>query len=635
MKNLKYSLPAKITAIFLFIISLIATFGGTAGIVYMAEEGYYNPSGYSFYSSVFCDYVTRDYADTVYYNYFKLSQKAEQSAENAFRLEQYKQQFAKENTNFFFTITDTNDKEVLSNYEQQDYGALKSFDYHDDTSNGETYTLNAYIKNPITAKDSYYTVHYVFQTLYSMRYITIALVALSAVLDVVLFIFLLCSAGHRKGEEEIVLNAQDKIPFDLYAAGIFMALLFLICTGINVYGILEIVLICTAIIAAVLLGLALCMTLAARYKKGKWWRNTVLYRGLKLVCSVWSLMRKSAQHLLSNLPLLWKSVWIFAGYLFINGVFVLLFVFSLDSFGEVLFPILTLLFNGAVLVGLCFIMLQMHSLKCGGEKIAGGDFNCKINTENMLWDLKMHGETLNNISSGMSKAVEERMKSERLKTELITNVSHDIKTPLTSIVNYVDLLKKENIENKNAVEYVEVLDRQSARLKKLIEDLVEASKASTGNLSVNPVRTDIVELLNQSIGEYTERFAASKLETIIHTPQNETAILADGRLLWRVFDNLLNNICKYSQPNTRVYLDVDEAAGKIMICFKNISQYPLNITTDELLERFVRGDSARTTEGSGLGLSIAKSLTELQKGSFKLSVDGDLFKIVISFDSMI
>jgi signal transduction histidine kinase len=177
-----------------------------------------------------------------------------------------------------------------------------------------------------------------------------------------------------------------------------------------------------------------------------------------------------------------------------------------------------------------------------------------------------------------------------------------------------------------------VLDRQSARLKKLIEDLVEASKASTGNIPVNAVQTDLVELVNQSLGEYAERFAQCGLEPVIKTPQSHICILADGRLLWRVFDNVLNNICKYALPNTRVYLDIHSSADKVTVTFKNISNYPLNISTDELMERFVRGDISRTTEGSGLGLSIAKSLIELQNGQFGLAVDGDLFKVVIGFD---
>ena len=218
------------------------------------------------------------------------------------------------------------------------------------------------------------------------------------------------------------------------------------------------------------------------------------------------------------------------------------------------------------------------------------------------------------------------------KTELITNVSHDIKTPLTSIINYVDLLKKEEIENDTAQEYILTLERQSNRLKKLIEDLVEASKAATGNLAVNLAPCDIGVLLSQSIGEFDERFNNANVTPLLKKPEESVIIKADARHLWRVIDNLLNNICKYSQPETRAYIDVKAVNNKAVITLKNVSRYELNISPDELMERFVRGDKSRNTEGSGLGLSIAKSLTELQQGKMSIEVDGDLFKVTLEFD---
>ena len=243
----------------------------------------------------------------------------------------------------------------------------------------------------------------------------------------------------------------------------------------------------------------------------------------------------------------------------------------------------------------------------------------------MFWEFKKHAENLNSISVGMAHAVDEKIKSERLKAELITNVSHDIKTPLTSIINYVDLLKKEDLHNETAEGYIKVLDRQSGRLKKVDGGSCGGLKASTGNIAVNSQRTNVVELLNQSAGEYEERFEAAKLTPVITASAPDIPILADGRLLWRVFDNLLNNIIKYSQEGTRVYMNITEKNNLVTVAFKNISRDSLNISTDELMERFIRGDSARTSEGSGLGLSIARSLTELQGGRFDLLVDGDLF----------
>ena len=221
------------------------------------------------------------------------------------------------------------------------------------------------------------------------------------------------------------------------------------------------------------------------------------------------------------------------------------------------------------------------------------------------------------------------MKSERMKTDLITNVSHDIKTPLTSIINYVDLLKKEQLDGQ-AAEYVAVLERQSARLKKLTEDLVEASKASAGSLNVSLKAADVGELVSQAVAEYTEKLSAAKLDLIISGDEEPVYAEMDGSLTWRILSNLLSNVCKYSQAGTRVYLDIERAAGTVQLSIKNISKEPLNIPADELMERFVRGDSSRHTEGSGLGLNIAQSLAALQKGSLQTEIDGDLFKVTLS-----
>ena len=226
------------------------------------------------------------------------------------------------------------------------------------------------------------------------------------------------------------------------------------------------------------------------------------------------------------------------------------------------------------------------------------------------------------------------MKSERFRTELITNVSHDIKTPLTSIVNYVDLLQKEEPENEKQREYLEVLSRQSGKLKKLIEDLIEASKASTGNLAVDLEPCELGVLLDQTSGEYGEKLESAGLELVLQKPEKPVRVMADGRHLWRVFDNLLNNIVKYAQPGTRVYLSLSEENGKARVDFRNISREQLNISAQELTERFVRGDASRNTEGSGLGLAIAMSLMRLQKGNMDITVDGDLFKVSLSFDTI-
>ena len=306
----------------------------------------------------------------------------------------------------------------------------------------------------------------------------------------------------------------------------------------------------------------------------------------------------------------------------------LLFVWMRGSYYSTAPVFFMFLFDLVIFVAICFGAWQMKSLKAAGERMARGEIDEKIDTQHMYWEFKHHAENLNSIGDGMAAAVEQRMKSERLKTELITNVSHDIKTPLTSIVNYVDLLQKPHTPEQES-EYLEVLDRQSKRLKKLTEDLVEASKASTGNMNVNIVRTNTREIIEQSLAEYGRRMEQGNLTVIVNIPDEPPHAMADGRLLWRVLDNLFNNVVKYALPGTRVYITSELDGGEAVISVKNISRDPLNISAEELMERFVRGDASRHTEGSGLGLNIAQSLVNLMHGKFSLSVDGDLFKAEI------
>ncbi len=250
----------------------------------------------------------------------------------------------------------------------------------------------------------------------------------------------------------------------------------------------------------------------------------------------------------------------------------------------------------------------------------------------------MHGDNLalagavNSIGDGIRIAVEKSMKDEKMKADLITNVSHDIKTPLTSIINFVDLLKRENIEDEKIKGYIDVLDKKSQKLKALTNDLVEASKISSGNITLNIEKIDMAMLINQSVGEFMEKFEEKQLTPILRLPNTPVYVMADSRGIYRVVDNLYNNIYKYALPGTRIYVDMESTDGKMTVSFKNISAEPLNIDTSELTERFIRGDASRKTEGSGLGLSIAKSLTEAQKGSFDISLDGDLFKVIIGFN---
>lgn len=439
------------------------------------------------------------------------------------------------------------------------------------------------------------------------------------------FAFLLYAAGHRRGVEGIVLTSFDKIPIDVFSVIIFIVEIILILLG--VYFIEETILpeyalACIGlfgVVGAIMAAIALeyLLSICVRFKAGKWWRNSICYHVYHWCCN-------SFVYLLKNITLIWKTVFVF-GMISLAEFFVLINFSRNTVYG--LWLVEKLIFG----VVLCMLIIQLYTLQKASQNMAQGNLSYKIDVGKMFWECRKHGENLNQISEGMSRAVDERMKSERLKTELITNVSHDIKTPLTSIINYVDLLSKEELHNDRAMEYLEVLDRQSSKLKKLIEDLVEASKASSGNMSVDHQQLEAGVFLTQTVGEFEEKLKAAGLELIVSKSEEIVYIMADGRHVWRVIDNLMNNICKYAQPGSRVYVNLEATNIYVRIIFRNISKFPLNISGEELMERFVRGDKSRSTEGHGLGLSIAQSLMKLNGGDMKIIVDGDLFKVILEF----
>ena len=439
------------------------------------------------------------------------------------------------------------------------------------------------------------------------------------------FVFLLCSAAHRSGTEDCVLLRQDKMPYDLYLPsaillGTGLCAMLVECVA---YELNTVKAVAAALIMACLAGvfMALCMTTAARIKTGTLFKNTLIY---KLCTGIGT----GATGFLNSISGAWRFSLAFAGYLLINA----LLSYRFFTRGGFLTFLILLAINGGALYLLLNMIRQMRTLSAAGQAMANGDLSYCVDTSNMKREFREHGENLNSIGRGMAIAVNERMKSERFKTELITNVSHDLKTPLTSIVTYIDLLQKEDIQDEKAKEYIDTIARQSKKLKKLTEDLIDASKASSGALNVNMERVNISELLRQSSAEYGERMEAVNITPVVNMPEEDIYVRADGRLLWRVVENLLQNICKHGMPGTRAYLEARTENGRAVVSFKNISQQQLNIPVEELLERFVQGDESRSRGGSGLGLSIAESLTELMKGKLKLSLDGDLFKVELWFD---
>jgi signal transduction histidine kinase len=321
-----------------------------------------------------------------------------------------------------------------------------------------------------------------------------------------------------------------------------------------------------------------------------------------------------------------------------TGIVVILYLVALFItlfFRTVEFPVfgIFLLSLAFFIVGKYFVMAcaSISHLINEAKKISDGDLNHKINEADLIPNMRVLAHYINNISLGLSTAVDEKLKSERFKTELITNVSHDIKTPLTSIINYVDLLKKEKLDNEIANQYIGILDSKSQRLKTLIEDLVEASKASSGAITLHMQKINFVELIKQTIGEFEDRLNERNLEVLLTMYEEPLYIYADGRSTFRILENIFSNVYKYALAGTRVYVDIMNTQDQAIVSIKNISASKLNISADELMERFVRGDLARSTEGSGLGLSIAQSLATLQEATFNIQLDGDLFKAVVIF----
>lgn len=509
------------------------------------------------------------------------------------------------------------------------------------------YSITCQVPNsPFYANDIVMKTQQAADLAYDIRYQIIVGFFVALIAAIVLLGILVKKAGYVKGQEELQVGWFDRVPFDLllgvYLLATFSLLFVTVDFGVDyTYVIQNLRATDFAFVYFIVLGVGAGTAAAAfftiiflesasiRVKNGQWWKNSITYRVLVwLGRAIRRGARGTADFVGQKLPLVWKAILVFGAIALVEFL-VIVWTAARYEFGFMVF--VWVLEKIVLLAALIIVLLHLLRLQEGGERLASGDLDHKIDTGRMFWEFKKHGENLNNIGVGIQHAVEERMRSEHFKTELITNVSHDIKTPLTSIINYVDLLEKEDLQNPNAKEYLEVLHRQSARLKKLIEDLMEASKASTGALSVNFEDCEVGVMLTQAAGEFEEKLKSKELTLLIKKPEEELLIRADGRHLWRVFDNLLNNIYKYSQPGTRVYLNLEKKEHELEIIFRNTSKCELNISSEELQERFVRGDSSRNTEGSGLGLSIATSLTELMGGKFELVIDGDLFKVILTF----
>lgn len=437
-------------------------------------------------------------------------------------------------------------------------------------------------------------------------------------------VLLCCAAGHQRTDPALHLTWIDRVPLDLTALIVAFftvpSVMVLAQCAPDAVDLRDWPWPWIAVALALGTGAAVCLwllvTLAARVTVGGWWRNNVIVYCAK---GVWRLVRWVGKGIAAALRAAPAFLLLWLGFVLLCACEAVLWPTSRG--------VAFWLFEKAGLaVLLALLTVWFQRLRRGAHDLAEGHLDARVDVAGMPPLLREHGERLNSLSEGLTQAVEERTRSERMKAELITNVSHDLKTPLTSLVNYVDLLKKEPIDNERAREYLDILDRQSQRMKKLITDLVDASKASTGNLPVSPEPVAVELLLTQLTGEYRDRMTAAMLELVCEA-EPDCHAMADVRLLGRVFDNLLGNALKYAMPGTRVYLTARRAGESVAVSLKNVSRERLTVSGEELTERFVRGDLSRSTEGSGLGLSIAKNLIELQRGRFAVTADGDLFKV--------
>ena len=510
------------------------------------------------------------------------------------------------------------------------------FDYYLRYEQSPEYQVSIYLPPNYIAYNST-TYWNLLTVLSSMRNLFLPCLLIGLAVFAVAIVYLIAAAGHGRDAEVIRAGGLNRLPLDLYTMAAVGGAVLLVALGITLidwfYYQEGLILQPGLAVLTVLpfLGASVCavgyiFALAAQFKTGQgfWWRNSLIGRCLRLFVRGCRWIWRQTVRLLSVMNTMWQ--WVLVGLGLCLGWFLVILL----SHASAIWVLAFLFMLGVTMLAAVYGAYAFGIILEGARRMSGGDLNRKISVKYLIGCFADCAGRLNALADVAVVAARNQLKSERMKTELITNVSHDIKTPLTSIINYVDLLQKPHTEEEGEA-YLAVLARQSGQMKKLIEDLMDMSKASTGNMAVDITEMDAVEAVNQALGEYTDKLAAVPLYPVIRCPEEKLMIRADGKLVWRVLSNLLQNAVKYALPGTRLYVDIARVEGNAVISLKNISREELNISADELMERFVRGDTSRNTEGSGLGLNIAKSLMELQKGQLRILVDGDLFKTSMVF----
>ena len=502
--------------------------------------------------------------------------------------------------------------------------------------NASDYVYASVVDTAYPVKDDFYEQKQIF-TQYAAGAKAAGIGAVLAVAAyLAILVLLTIGAGRSAEDEEVHLVKFDHIKTEPAAVGVILlwAVVMLVVTKAGIFTwqsvngetiytenkqiyLQGMVVGCLGALYSCAMFLLGYLSLVRRIKAKTVWKNSV-FRWLLLFL----------KDMLQNIRYLWKMMIGLAAFLLFHW---LTYIFAADGSTTWAWAFILLVTDAAAFVWMVQKAKGTGKIMIGIEKIAGGEVEYQIPVNGLLAEQKEIAEKVNSIGEGLETALAKSMKSERLKTDLITNVSHDIKTPLTSIINYIDLMKRENIQDPKIQSYLEVLEAKAQRLKTLTEDVVEASKVSSGNVVLNCMKLNLTEMIQQTSGEFAEKFEKRDLKEILNLPEEPAYVWADGRRTWRILENIYNNAAKYALEGSRIYADLKLTGTEVVFSLKNVSEQPLNISADELTERFIRGDVSRSTEGSGLGLSIARDLAKLMNAKFELYLDGDLFRVTITF----
>lgn len=638
LKNTKYKLSTKIIAVMILWVSLVASLG--SGVFLLTKGGIARTKQYEEL------YEYREYMNRLAHNTVELATKLTDGGEKPIdnnrynRIENNLSQAV--NFNYYIKNLTTNKEtykipkgsspEVIKNDPKSIYiskDRIPDQIYYDTDIRGmltkspqEIYIV---LNDPLVPGDEFYEIYKDYNLVMTYTPYAVASLLVGLLLILITLGYLIIVSGKKEADGPVYLREIDRIYNDIQSLVVGVAAIISVILVASIgfsydYYSLNFLPILIIIAIDVTIGITYLFSMIRQFKKGVLFKNTLLYK-------LFSNMITIVNDLFSEKLFKPWMLGILLGYGVINGW---LFHFANSGYGRLIIgSLLIIAFNAVAIYFAAEKLKSLMAIMETAKEISKGNLDYQMDQTQMATEFKSFAKDIQSIQGGLKAAVEEAIKGERMKTDLITNVSHDLKTPLTSIINYVDLLKQEEIGNENAHGYIDILEDKSYRLKQLIEDLIEASKASSGNITITKEEVDLQELMTQASGEYEEKIQDANLEVRMNTPEDKTFILADGKYMWRIIENLMSNALKYAMPGSRIYIDIEESNGYGRLTMKNVSAYPLDIEPSELTERFTRADESRTTEGSGLGLSIAQSLTSIQDGKFNIEIDGDLFKVIV------